>query len=1028
MKPEPYPHRIIRASAGAGKTHTLSNHYLSLLRHGAQPGQILATTFTRKAAGEILGRVLTRLAQAAGDPHAAGDLAKQLDDPSLGLDQAHQMLQTMVDAMHQINVSTIDSFFHRMAMCYRYELGLPATPRLIDDHGPVARQLRRSAIDAMLADETPDTLVTLLRHLHHDQAKRRISDALDELFVALYDVYRQTDKDAWHRIQPLPALDPAMLTQALALLRAAEPCVIDQKSWLKAWATDLQRAEKHDWPALLKTGIAKAVFNDNPTYRSKKPLPDALIQAYRPLVQHAANEQVNRVVWQTRATYELLERFDKHYTQLRHSHGVLLFSDLTYLLSKQANDAAMLDELYFRLDTRVQHLLLDEFQDTSPLQWRVLRPFAQEVTAHQGDHALLRSFFCVGDIKQSIYGWRGGRTEVFDRMVDDLHLPPSCVSTTSVSYRSSQVVLDVVNQVFDNVADIPALETIRSAAAAWGEGFEPHTAHHADRQGYVELLASPCPEQDAPDQPSQEPPSHELWCAQRIADLAHAHPTRTIGILMRTNKRGTQLLALLRMMGVNASGEGGATLDDEPAVELILAALIMADHPGHSAAAQRVHLSPLAQAIELQAADPISADKAARRIRRQLIDEGYGQVIARWSQILIPHCHRRGIERLTQLIDLAQDYDPALTLRASDFVDHVRATKVEDPTPAPVRVMTIHKAKGLQFDLVVLCELSGLIGQVKNLVWTCRQDLTLPPAMVTRSVDKEMRPVLASHCPDIERAYEQEQSQQVSDDLSALYVAMTRAKHAMHMWLEPLKKTARSISAIGLTNRSSASLLRQRLTDIDEPLMEGMLYQKGTPHWDDAPCDTTPIAPTPHASLTLAKASATRSWAIITPSSLEHDGQVDVAQLFNLTNRKAMDFGTHMHHALEQVEYLTPDQMQQADKPLSLALRHASVREALTRRHENETLWRERPFVVRQGNRLLRGTFDRVMIDHDQKGNATAARLIDFKTDTYHDATAQRYRPQLQAYRQALAQMLTIDPSRIQATLLFVMDGQSVTL
>ena len=163
-------------------------------------------------------------------------------------------------------------------------------------------------------------------------------------------------------------------------------------------------------------------------------------------------------------------------------------------MTRRLGEAAIadrLDEVVYRLDGQVAHLLLDEFQDTSALQWRVLRPFAQRVIRGGED----RSFFCVGDVKQAIYGWRGGVAEIFDALDDEFGGLPS--QALNESFRSSPVVIDCVNQVFEGdrrqprVAEVPGRgpemvaavhsrtrrpEWICPAIAAWSRPRRPATA------------------------------------------------------------------------------------------------------------------------------------------------------------------------------------------------------------------------------------------------------------------------------------------------------------------------------------------------------------------------------------------------------------------------------------------------------------------------------------------------------------------------------------------------------------------------
>ena len=124
-------HTLLRASAGSGKTYQLSTRYLSLIHRHAEPSEVLATTFTRKAAGEVLGRVITRLADAVVDNGKRRELVDSLEAPDLTQDQCRRMLRGLTGSLHRLSISTIDGFFNRMAQSFRYELDLPAEGRVV---------------------------------------------------------------------------------------------------------------------------------------------------------------------------------------------------------------------------------------------------------------------------------------------------------------------------------------------------------------------------------------------------------------------------------------------------------------------------------------------------------------------------------------------------------------------------------------------------------------------------------------------------------------------------------------------------------------------------------------------------------------------------------------------------------------------------------------------------------------------------------------------------------------------------------
>lgn len=1024
-------HLVIRASAGSGKTYRLSNRYLQLLAAGARPDEVLATTFTRKAAGEILGRVLTRLADAAVDERGAKELAAALEDPSLDLPRVHGLLAQLCASIHCVAIGTLDSFFHRMANCFRFELGLSRRLQIIDEGHPTARQLRRRAIDAMLGDDDLPVMIELLRRLQHDSTQRRITDALEEEFAGLYHVYRQTQPEAWRRLVPPPWLERDALIEALALLRDAGAGLTDAR-FAKAWRENRVAAEQGDWQGFVSGGLAKRIAAGDDSYYNK-PIPPDLLAAYRPLIAHAKAAIVRGVIDRTAATFDLLRRFDEHYRRLRREHGLLLFSDVPLMLARMmpagpGDDRPTLEPLYYRLDGRVQHLLLDEFQDTSPLQWSILRPFAEEIRAGAGsarEGGPRRSFFCVGDVKQAIYGWRDGCAEVFDQVVADLHLPAGAQETLATSRRTAPVVLDVVNEVFENIADLPPLAPVRDAAAAWGSGFVTHEAHHADRQGFVEMVASPVPGDD-----EDAAAVHADFVADKVRQLVERHPARTIGVLVRQNRTAADLLNRLRQRGVAASGEGGAPLYTDPAVETVLAALTLADHPGHTAAAFRVLHSPLAEVVGLRSLEPAHLAEVSRAIRRSLLHGGYGGTMAAWARRLCASCNARSVERLTQLIELGERFDAAATLRPGDFVRFVEATPMEDPAPAAVRVMTVHKAKGLEFDAVVLAELGDLIGQASRLtVWQLRPNPTEPAWAVYRSVNRDLRAIVNEYDSSVGDAYEQEVARRVADDLSALYVAMTRPKHALHIVLEPLGRTKDGWSTVGLNNQSAASILRHALTDVDHPEQTGLLLARGNPAWDDvaAPAPAATPEPPPLVTPRFVEGPPRRTWPAVAPSRLADAAEVRAGELLSAAGSEARRRGQAAHDALAAVTWLDETDLDGLPAEAREALASAEVRELFVRPAGEPELWREQPFAVRLEGVLVNGRFDRVVVWRDAQGEATRAVLIDFKTDRVDpaglDEAAARHVRQIEAYRKVLSVMLHLPAGRVEARLAFVHAG-----
>ncbi len=526
---------------------------------------------------------------------------------------------------------------------------------------------------------------------------------------------------------PWPAIAP--VENAIEQLAALPEQFAKNKPLNNALAKSLLAVEAGDWETLLCKGLGNRIAGGDTLYYSK-PLDERILEAYGPLLQHAQALLIGQYAQTNQATYQLMRRFDEHFTRLRDAQGLLLFSDLPHRLGRRIGqgddvDGLPLEELYFRLDAKVGHLLLDEFQDTSPEQWHVLLPLAQEICAH-GDGS--RTLFCVGDTKQAIYGWRGGSAELFDHLAQDLNLPATALESMSRSFRSAQVVLDAVNKVFDGDAPGSILKECADEVAAWQAGFMPHDTAKPELHGYVELVTSTADGADLaekgderedeqvdddgnPGMPGAEVSStmHEDFAADLIARIVGESLGRSVGVLVSRNGTVRLMIDLLRRRGVRASGEGGVPVTDDAAVNVVLSAMTMADHPGNKVSAFHVFHSPLAPILGMANLESREVQRVALKVRLALAEEGYARVIAHWARELAPACDARGALRLAQLVELADLYDPMITLRPRQFVEFVAATPIEEPAPAPVRVMTIHKAKGLEFDAVVLPELDRAI-------------------------------------------------------------------------------------------------------------------------------------------------------------------------------------------------------------------------------------------------------------------------------------------------------------------------------
>ncbi len=1054
-----FEHSLFRASAGTGKTYQLSNRFLELLFSDVPPEDILATTFTRKAAGEILSRVLLRLAEAAADASKREELRKAIRLPKLSEERCRKLLLATLKNLHRLRVSTLDAFFLQVAGAYGWELNFPPGWSISDNLQD--ERLRDDAIDEVLNEGEFSQLRNLFHLLTKGESARAMAELVAETVEGLYSIYQESQADAWQKINAPDRVSAERLGEALRTLQNFPAA---GKQFTNAITADAERVVQQNWLKFLTTGIAKKLV-EKETEFSRKPIPVELATAYQPLLQHALAELIGRLADQTRATHELLAHFDAAYEQRKDAQRLLRFDDVTRRLAQATSLPA--DGASFRMNGRIEHLLLDEFQDTSLAQWQVLRPLVRQA-AEKG------SLFVVGDRKQAIYGWRGGLAEIFDAVAGEI--PKLTARTLSESYRSAPVIMDVVNLVFQNLTKHPRLEALAPAVTAWERDFPPHSTALHDLPGYADLQVSPAVSED---QDKQE--IHYQFVAEQIAAAVKHKPGRSIGVLCRRNITVARIIYLLRRLEVPASEEGGNPLDDSAPVEVILSVLKLMDHPGDSVAAFHVAHSPLAEFLGLKKwkSRALLAARAAE-LRRELMEQGYGPLVLRWARQLAPVCNERDRNRLQQLVEQAHDYQTQSTLRTTDFIAAVRGAKISDPMPVDVRVMTIHQAKGLEFDIVFLPEMSEkLRGQPPRFV-VGRPGPTEPVDVVCRYTPAEIQELLP---PALQQLFARSLEQQVTQSLCMLYVALTRAIHALHIIIPPS-------SSKGTLSADIASLLRVTMMN-GEPAMPGTTpFCLGNPDWvqQAKPASKLQIEEPLPTKIQLAPlvGQRKRSWQRVAPSQLEGLGaeedassstsleetlrpqpseiksplaatgpRVQWTDLFGLETNFAMARGTLFHAWYEQIEWLDDglpgrpllEQTAQrlagslgivAGQALSL---QEGFCETLARPNLSSLLRksaysipaggklvveREFPFAIRCGSDLVQGVIDRLVLT-TVSDKVVAAQIVDFKTDSVPQgnvaalqARVDFYRPQLAAYAKAVQLLFRLPAEAVSQRLAFV--------
>lgn len=1052
-------HRLLLASAGTGKTFQLANHFAGLLAIGVGPEKILATTFTRKAAGEILDRVLQRLSEAASasskGEETRGFLRETAERVQPGSSElitaghCRAVLAGLLRSIDRFQVRTLDSFFVRLARLFAFELEIAPEWRITDD--VEERALVAEGVARVLEGLGLDEQLELVRGVVTNAGARQAADALVQTIQGADELSRTAEPDAWRQIQPLERPSPEAMERAMAAVRTMElPKVKSGKAdsrWQKQQDLYLAAFEGLD-PAgdrslpesLMTTGFGKAVLSSEPKYYDK-PIPEDAVEAVLTLLHQWAALEIEGICERNLAAESLLEKYFAADSALRAETGAYRFGDFPRALLRgpaRAPSEIWLSDLGYRLDARLDHLLLDEFQDTAPSQWRLLEPLAEEVLS-EADGG--RSFFCVGDVKQSIYGWRGAEPRLLGRM--DQRYPVLKPESLVRSYRSSQVVLDTVNLTFEGISARPALageerDAVRAAAETWESGFQPHVSAREDLLGESRLWVAPKSREGE----QAIDPSVAL-AVDRVVDLSAQHPGASIALLVRARKNIARLRFLLGARGIEASDEGGNPLTDAAGVTWILALLQLADHPGDGIARLQVARSPFAQEFGL---DPSGveteegrrcASLAARRIRGALTHGGYGAFCERWAGVLTETASEWDLRRLEQLVELSLAYDERAGLRPMDFVEYVRAQRVPDPTASRVKVMTIHASKGLEFDIVILPELGKEVRLTPDSILSEAPDEASPPSLLTV---KPRKPLLTSH-PQLSDLYGAAQQRAMTDGLSTLYVAMTRAVHVLELIVPHSKERKRGLQHGTLLFPGVAGGSEVPDTSEEQPTL-AWTHPDSSGDWTPKSTDERAFVPEPE--LNLGASPGSGSTVVLRPSSglgfhgERGDGSGDS------TGRRV---GVLLHAMLQGVEWRT------SEAPSDEALRaaclgadpamDAPVTEAITRlraawesdaltalltRADGETrVWNERSFDVevtdldggpRAATAVARGVIDRLVL-HMVGDAVQRVEVVDYKTESAAgaDSVLWAHREQLLLYRDAATRLFGLQPEAVKATI-----------
>ncbi|MBO4368561.1 MAG: UvrD-helicase domain-containing protein [Desulfovibrio sp.] len=785
----------IKASAGSGKTYTLTHSFLTLLEEGSALNDIVAITFTNAAAEEMRSRILFQLKKKA----LSGDRISSVQ-------KAKALLYTIFHNYAALNVRTIDSLLLQIVRTASLPLGLaPDFQPVFSTEETIEPFLEILSNKARAGDRDLDrTFSDVIACLYHEgeaegfRAKNKLEHLLALLFSSILlkqcdnltpsSVVRAQYNAAWQSVQE----------SAKILLSLAGDC-----KWQKRALTAIEGIASGKTKTLTSSYIQKESVAA--LFCKGVPLSSSHEQAFFQLKTDIEEYGLLSDAIRTMPFIELGKRMVAEYEASEKAPSALHTLVVPLLVQAIFEGLIPVEEALFRLGNSTKHLLIDEFQDTSDEQWHALSPLVENTLSEGG------SFTYVGDIKQSIFSWRGGNPQLFDSLLDRKHSPiVQGVAETSVkqvvlpyNWRSRKEIVDFNNRLYatlenaQNVQEIlsaclpvsnpvpedylrQAVKRITNAFHAMAQKLPSHE-NEERYDGYVELTEV------------EEESAYDAL-AEKIAQRHEKRQWSDMLVIVRTNDESTELAETLLSLGIPVVTENSLLLAHQPVlIESIafLRFLLWRDETafvtllsGKLLKSAAFHDFSLSSFLDAK----LSQGKNADRVFAVL----YPDLWALFFQPFLEQAHRYSpydlvcewyaflcietrfpndlvfFRRFLEVLHRAEEEDCGTI---SSFLEYWDNNNGDEKVPMPenmdaVRIMTIHKAKGLEAPVVFFpWKMKGVRTQDRVLFEETQSGLKLALRMSQRTRD----------------AYYTDYMRIMAEYFNLLYVATTRPQEELYL-------------------------------------------------------------------------------------------------------------------------------------------------------------------------------------------------------------------------------------------------------
>jgi len=1020
------------ASAGSGKTFTLVKEYLKILLTSPKNDayrNILAITFTNKAVGEMKSRIVSSLSEFAKDepgPKAVELIEAIQQETTLNaIDikiKARQIIKNIIHNYASFDISTIDKFTHKVIRAFAHDLGLPIT----FDVSLETDNLLTEAVDAIIAQAGEDETLTKLlvdftmEKTDDDKSWDVTREILDTGKLLLNENNRneivhfqdksisefvEIKKKIQEVVNDLEAECVVLAQEAISVITAAG---VDEKSFSGGYfPKHLQSIKEGKFNPKNKTYHEAEDVKINKTAKDKDSI-EGIIPELLSLLKRIYTNQEKKAFYsaflKNITPLSLLNTVSQELSKIQKEQNILSISEFNAIIYKEIQNQPA-PFIYERLGEKYKHFFIDEFQDTSEMQWQNLIPLIDNALSSEDLQGERGSLMIVGDPKQSIYRWRGGKAEQFielSKYYNPFTNKDKKIEHLDRNFRSYSEVIRFNNEFFKMLSE-------QFTNPDYKNLYENHShqEHNSKMGGYINISFLPKIEKTEGDEEETPDKTRQYVQATLVAikkSLSKGFDYKDIAILTRRRDQGIALAGYLTEQGLPILSSETLMIENATEVIFILNVLRYLNNSSNLEAKAYL-LQYIGEYVQQQLAThdfifqgmenknekefenwltTFDISLSFQDLRRKSLYETVESIVSKFINL------KQNNAYIQYFLDLVLERDIKNQAGITDFLSYWDKNGHKFSIPSPegknaVRILTIHKSKGLEFPVVIFpFAEEDYSRRPKDKLWLDSEEniSELPRVLIDNSSAVEGFGEEAS------LVYQQKKQEDLLDNVNVLYVALTRAEEQLYII------SSMNLSAKGELPKNNMALFfinyLQQFSDFDIQKHE---YEIGSPE-----------------RISQESGFIEEAKKIPFVKDVLDPKNIKIAQreslMWGTHQQKAIEYGNIVHEILSYVRtasdvglaltkaiengLIVESQQEEVFKTLLLILNHPELADYFA---EDNNVMNEQTIIRKEGTPVKP---DRMVMTKDNK-----VYLLDYKTGLHN----QKYQQQLESYEQAIEKM-----------------------